>query len=187
MNGRIGYHGLGRNFLLNDRDDRLGYGLFGLLNFRRLRLYDRHDCFNFRLHCHRLFNRLDCLDRPADLVLYNRRDLLGLSGGRNGRTRRRFRRFLGRRDFSRTRFMNLLWLDQCDVPREHFLWHDRFDLCHEPDGHSQGKTVNDRGHRPSLKPILPIYIHHRVITIGANVCSALDRSFFPPSTAHSYA
>lgn len=141
MNGRIGYHGLGRNFLLNDRDDRLGYGLFGLLNFRRLRLYDRHDCFNFRLHCHRLFNRLDCLDRPADLVLYNRRDLLGLSGGRNGRTRRRFRRFLGRRDFSRTRFMNLLCLDQRDVPREYFFWHDRFDLRHKPDCHSQCQAM----------------------------------------------
>ena len=35
MNGRLGYHRLGCDFLLNNRGDRLVYGLFGLLNFRQ--------------------------------------------------------------------------------------------------------------------------------------------------------
>ena len=49
MNGCFGYYRLGRSFLLNDRDNRLAYGLFGV-NLLCLLLHDRRDRLRFRLH-----------------------------------------------------------------------------------------------------------------------------------------
>ena len=116
--------------MLNDRGNRLDYGLFGLLNLCWLLFPDRRDRLGPRLHRHRLLNRLTRLDHLADFTLHNRRHLaglhflrdhLGLTGGGGCRTRSRLRRLLGWLDFSLTCFLNPLWFDQCDVPREHLF------------------------------------------------------------------
>ena len=173
--------------MLHDRSNRLDDGLCGLLNLCWMWFLDRRDRLGRRWHRHCLSNRLARLNHLGDLTLHHLRHLtglhgrdhVGLRGGRSGLPRCRLRWFLSWRRCSVRVRLNPLRFDQGHVPLKRFFLHDRFDLCHEPEGQGQCQAVKERRHHPSLQAILSIRTERHLITTAVNEdCLYLIDSFF---------